>query len=78
MRSIALPGSGVFSGLGRRVSSLFFGSQSGSDVQDIRRVLTYHDELAGPVALALTTMNLRQWKISQVSEEVHHVLSLSA
>lgn len=78
VRSVSLPRGGVFSGLSKTVSSLFFGSQSASEVQDIRRVLTYHDELAGTMALALTTKYLRRWQISQVSEKVLTQTVLSA
>lgn len=65
MRSLVVQG-GVFSGLGRRVSSLFFKSQQ-SEPQEAKRVIVDENR---EIAFVLTSTNLQRWKISRVNDEV--------
>lgn len=58
------------SGISRRVSSLFFGSQS-AEVQELRRTVVCKDEEMETLALVLTSSNLQRWLVAdQFSEEV--------
>lgn len=61
---------GVFSGIGRRVSSLFFGSHA-SEVQESRK-LCASDHLSsgdGVSVFLLTSSNLQKWHIDSSSEQ---------
>lgn len=75
VRSLAVPRS-VFSGFGRRVSSIFFGSQT-TEVQELRRVVVNSDsDRNESIALVLTGSNLQKWKITQITEEVCMYVSM--
>lgn len=60
---------GVFSGLGRRVSSIFFGSQN-SEVEEARRVTVYQNDVSKVTALVLTSTNIKRWQITPDIDEV--------
>lgn len=69
MRPLVLP-HGVLSGIGRRVSSLFFGAQT-TEVQELRRAVVIDNEGMETMVLVLTSSNLQRWRIAdQVTEEV--------
>jgi len=62
----------MFSGIGRRVSSLFFGSQE-PDTQEARRVVATASGSSGvDVVFVLTSSNLQKWSIQQSSETMEY------
>ena len=54
---------GMLSGLGRRVSSLFFGS-SPPDLQETRRVVCEAGRVKGSSLFVLTTTHLQRWNLA--------------
>ena len=60
----------IFSGLGLRVSSIFFGSQH-TTVPEARRVLIHSNKQNETMAIVLTSNNFQRWRISSVTDEVH-------
>ncbi len=73
MRQLVLPQS-VFSGLGRRVSSLFFRPHE-SEIQEIKRTAVHSDVQSGEsTVFVLTNSNLQQWKITDSTDEVFYYM----
>ena len=68
VRALVLP-QGVLSGIGRKVSSLFFGWQP-PEVQTLQRVVVSKGQEQECLALVLTTTNLQRWRLTPSTEEV--------
>ena len=67
MHPLSVP-RGMLSGIGHRVTSIFFGSEP-TEVQELRRVAVGQSQNAA-IAFVLTNSHLQKWRISRSSEEV--------